>query len=167
MDLYHEMRKYRTGFDDEGNSRFSIPLEADEDGLLGRECPNDECATKYFKVSTEIPDAFRPMRRSRGGLFDISVEVKPGSLPAITRYVEEKRKEEVACGSCGYKYAVYGISLHCPLCGKGALREHLGRSCETVRILAREAEDIGAKYGKKVGEIILENAVEDVVSLSG
>ena len=30
VDLYHEMRKYRTGFDDAGNSQFSIPLKIDE-----------------------------------------------------------------------------------------------------------------------------------------
>jgi hypothetical protein len=28
----------------------------DEDGMLGRECPNEECQPKYFKMSTSIPD---------------------------------------------------------------------------------------------------------------
>ena len=35
QDLYRDMLKYRTGADEEGNSRFAVPLEADEDGLLG------------------------------------------------------------------------------------------------------------------------------------
>ncbi len=50
LDLYRDMLKYRTGSDAEGNSRFSVPLEADEDGLLGRECPSESCTPRYFKV---------------------------------------------------------------------------------------------------------------------
>jgi hypothetical protein len=56
MDIYHYMKKYRTGKSSEGHDLFSVPLEPDEDGMIGRECPNEECQPKYFKMSTSIPD---------------------------------------------------------------------------------------------------------------
>ena len=45
------MEKFRTGKSEEGHDRFSVPLQPDDEGMVGRECPNDECETKYFKVS--------------------------------------------------------------------------------------------------------------------
>jgi hypothetical protein len=51
--LFNDMKKYQTGHDEQGNPRFSVPLTADEDGLLGRECPAPGCALRYFKVSVE------------------------------------------------------------------------------------------------------------------
>jgi len=56
MDIFHDMKKYRTGKTEDGKDSFSIPLEKDQDGMIGRECPNDECQPKYFKISTTIPD---------------------------------------------------------------------------------------------------------------
>ena len=56
MGIFHDMKKYRTGRSPEGHDLFDIPLEADEDGMIGRECPNEECQPKYFKISTTIPD---------------------------------------------------------------------------------------------------------------
>jgi hypothetical protein len=56
MDIFHDMKKFRTGKSPEGHDLFSVPLEPDEDRMLGRECPNEECQPKYFKMSTSIPD---------------------------------------------------------------------------------------------------------------
>jgi len=54
MDIFHEMRKYRTGRTADGNDEFEVSLQADEDGMIGRECPNEDCEPKYFKVSLTI-----------------------------------------------------------------------------------------------------------------
>lgn len=51
--LFSDMRKYQTGYDEKGNPRFSVPLKADDDGLLGRECPATTCVLRYFKISIE------------------------------------------------------------------------------------------------------------------
>jgi len=48
MDIFHDMKKYRTGRSPEGNDLFNVPLKADEDGMIGRECPNEDCQPKYF-----------------------------------------------------------------------------------------------------------------------
>lgn len=56
MDIFSGMERYRVGFDEQGNSRFAIPLEADRNGLLGRECPQEQCSPKYFKISVRADD---------------------------------------------------------------------------------------------------------------
>jgi C4-type Zn-finger protein len=55
--LFSDIRKYQTGDDEQGNPRFAIPLKADDDGLLGRECPSTSCALRYFKISIEKDDS--------------------------------------------------------------------------------------------------------------
>ena len=51
--MFRDMKKYQIGVNEEGNPRFAVPLEADEDGLLGRECSNADCTLRYFKISVE------------------------------------------------------------------------------------------------------------------
>ena len=109
--------------------------------------------------------AFRPLQKPTGGFISVSVKVKRGALPSVRHYIEEKLKEEVTCDKCGYRYAVYGVSFHCPLCGKGSLTQHLTSSAATIRILAEESDRIANEHGRTVGDRLLGNALEDVVSL--
>lgn len=217
MDIFHDMKKFQTGKSPEGHDLFSVPLEPDEDGMHGRECPNEECQPKYFKMSTSIPDevskkgidfsqidvtcpycgtvdnmqhfrtksqiewiesmmfrdvektvqdmlsaTFKPTPR---GMFSITLTYKPGPLPSVRHYVEEKLRRSVVCDNCGYTYAVYGISFHCPLCGEGNLIQHLKRSAEVIRVLVEESERIGQERGQEVGQQMIGNALEDVVGL--
>jgi hypothetical protein len=53
---FHELGKFWAGKDAEGLDRFNIPLKPDEQGMVGRECPNERCETKYFKISLELPE---------------------------------------------------------------------------------------------------------------
>lgn len=220
MDLYHEMNKYRRGKSKDGSDQFNVPLTADEDGLIGRECPSEICQPRYFKISTKIPDDFpnipedfsqaamtcpycgiahnmqqfhteeqvewiksmitrdvfqtidNMFRKSlgsipshSGGLFSIKVSYNSGQLPSVRHYAEEKLKKIVVCDMCGYRYAVYGISFHCPLCGKGNLLQHVHTSAETIKALIDEEERITREKGSLVGHQLLGNALEDVVSL--
>jgi hypothetical protein len=217
---YDTMEQYRKGTTSKGHTQFSVPLLPDEDGFFGRECPNEDCDTKYFKIGRTIPEgmkdaaedfsqaeltcpycgtvenmqrfftqaqvdwiksmmirdvqkafgdmlenAFRPLRKNRGGMISVSVEVKRGSLPSVRYYLEEKLKQEVRCDKCGFRYAIYGVSFHCPLCGRGSLTQHLARSGATVRILAEEADRVSGEHGSDVGDRMLGNALEDVISL--
>lgn len=216
---YDTMEQYRAGRGAEGHDQFSVPLSPDEDGFFGRECPNDDCDTKYFKIGTKIPDAARHTAESfsqaeltcpycgtvesmqrfftqaqvdwiksmmirdvhkafgdmlecaiapqkfSGGFISVSMKLKRGALPSVRNYVEEKLKEEVTCDKCAFEYAVYGVSFHCPLCGKGSLVQHLKSSTATVRILAEEYDRIADQHGRAVADRLLGNALEDVVSL--
>src|SRR5258708_11890074 len=47
----------------------------------------------------------------------IGISVKPGALPAIATYEENRLKQRVVCPHCQAHYAVYGISFACPRCG--------------------------------------------------
>lgn len=214
MDIFHDMRRFRTGRDEDGIEHFQVPLKPDEDGLIGRECPNENCDPRYFKISLELPEqgepagelsqlelvcpycgtgghmqdfntkaqldwimsmvfrdaaravydtlkrAFRPHRQ---GL--ISIKVERGSLPSVRHYVEERLKQTVTCSGCQHRYAVYGLSFHCPWCGQGAIAQHLSQSVSTIRVLADEAERIGQTHGRQAEERMYGNAYEDVVSL--
>lgn len=48
---WHDMRPYHKGKDAEGHERFSVPLPTDEDGMVGRECPGEDCEPRYFKIT--------------------------------------------------------------------------------------------------------------------
>lgn len=220
MDIFQNMKKYRTGRSPEGNDLFNVPLQADEDGMIGRECPNEDCQPKYFKMSTIIPDkisekvqdfsnidvtcpycgtidniqhyhtksqiewirsmmfrdvtqtiqnmlktSFKPMSPTSKSMFSISIKYRPGHLPSVRHYVEEKLKRTVVCDNCGYNYAVYGISFHCPLCGEGNLIQHLNRSADIIKVLLEEHERISQEREQEVGQQMVGNALEDVVGL--
>lgn len=51
--LFRDMKKYQTGYNEDGDPRFSVPLKADEDGLLGRECAHLDCTLRYFKIGVD------------------------------------------------------------------------------------------------------------------
>jgi hypothetical protein len=179
LDIYQDMKRYHTSKTAEGQDTFAIPLEPDDDGMIGRECPNENCQPRYFKVSqrksedlndstpsrdltcpycgevanmqrfhtreqTEwvksmfvrdlklsvqniLGSSFRPIH-SRKSDFSISIEFKPGHIPNVRPYAEEKLKRIVQCDKCGKRYAVYGISYNCPFCGQGNLLLHSKRS---------------------------------------
>jgi len=220
MDIFNDMRKYRTGRSPEGNHLFSVPLKPDEDGMIGRECPKDECQPKYFKMSMTIPDeicekigdfsqidvtcpycgtidnmqhyhtrsqiewiesmmlrdvaktvqdmfksSFKPSPPTSKGMFSISITYKPGHLPSVRHYVEDRLKRTVVCDNCRYNYAVYGISFNCPLCGEGNLLQHLNRSADIIKVLLEEHERIGRERGPEVGCQMVGNALEDMVGL--
>jgi len=220
MDIFHEMKKYHTARSPEGYEQFNIPLKPDEDGMIGRECPIEDCQPKYFKIMTTVPNAmsekmqnfsqlditcpycgyaanmqlfhtesqiewiksmifrdaartvqnifkksFRTSPSSTKGIFSITLKFKPGPLPSVRHYVEQKLKTTVTCDHCGFQYAVYGISFHCPLCAGGNLTQHLSRSADIIRVLLEEHERISIEKGEEVGRQMLGNALEDVVSL--
>ena len=220
MELFHDMKRYSTGQSPGGDETFSVPLEPDEDGLIGRECPEEDCQPKYFKMSLSIPDdihetiedfsqmavtcpycgtvenmqhfhtesqaewiksmifrdvaksfqdmmgdIFKPTTHSSSGMFSVSIKYTPGSLPSVRHYVEEQLKQTVTCDNCGFNYAVYGISFHCPLCGEGNLIQHLERSARIIKVLLEEAAEVGKKRGQEIGEQMVGNALEDVVGL--
>lgn len=218
------MRPYLNGKNSEGQDMFSVPLPLDEDGMVGRECPSDDCQPRYFKIAprkenfnnnsqlgstAEIQEdtlfcpycgysanmqeyvtrdqlewlksmIIRDMARTvqnvfkgtfgsnqtfHGGLFSISLTYKPGTLPSVRHYAEKKLKRIIECDECGGRYAVYGVAVFCPHCGKGNLIVHLHRSVETVRALLDIKSDIEKVAGNEAGYQLLGNCLEDCVSL--
>lgn len=205
--------KYVTGFKGD-DPQFSVPLEADGDGLLGRECPADQCSPKFFKIAVPADDAddhltdasitcpycgtkepfqefhtqaqinythdlvqaemekaiVRSLRKSTRRLNSIRGPIQlratvTANLPTIRHYVEDKLKRQTTCEQCQGRYAVYGVSYHCPFCGGGALTNHLRESAATIRVLATEAANVGQRCGQDACDRMLGNAYEDAVTL--
>lgn len=216
MNIFDELSKYHAGNSPDGDEIFKIPFEPDTDGLIGRECPNDDCQPKYFKISNAIPDyikdfahtditcpycgevdnmqsfhtrsqvewiksmikrdmtkavqnaigsGLRSVPSKREEMISFKLSFRPSRLPDVRPYIEEKLKNEIICSNCDFRYAVYGISFYCPLCGKGSLVQHLETSSKIIGIMVEESEVISKKRGSRVGKQMIENALEDVVTL--
>lgn len=121
-------------------------------------------------VRRHIDDMFRRTlgslhSSSRGGFIQVRLEYKSGTLPSVRHYAEKELKRVVECDQCGRGYAVYGIALFCPLCGKGNLKVHLNRSFEIITSLMDAHDQIVEKAGKESGHHLLGNCLEDCVSL--
>jgi hypothetical protein len=46
-----DLNRYRIGEANDDSQTFSIPLEPDADGMVGRECPSADCQPRYFKIA--------------------------------------------------------------------------------------------------------------------
>lgn len=224
MEIFHDMKKYWEGKTPEGHDQFSILLRPDEDGMIGRECLDDECQPGYFKIfvaeseeekrekiekeesevlsqseiicpycgrrgdmqefhtkeqvewiksmierdllrsiQDTLEQALKPCRPRTGSF--LSIEFKPGRLPDVRHYIEEKLKRQVECNKCGQKYAVYGISFHCPFCGGGNIFIHFERSKQIILSLLDSGDVILERGGEEAFHHHLGNCIEDVVSL--
>lgn len=219
------MRQYFKGKSPEGHDMFAVPLPTDDDGMVGRECPQEDCQPRYFKITpreepsmddttkeaatdSELADrlycpycghqvgfhdfttrdqlewvksmmirdihrtiqdifsrSFRQSTSSGSSPFSIRLTYKPGSLPSVRHYAEKKLKRIVECDQCGSKYAVYGISISCPRCGRGNLRLHLQRSIEIIKALLEMKSAVVTQSGNEAGYHLLGNCLEDCVSL--
>jgi hypothetical protein len=223
MDIFHDIKRFWKGRTPEGHDIFIIPLRPDDERMVGRECPNDECRPRYFKIlvseskekepektKTKKKDetsqdifcpycghkgntrefhtreqiewirsmlerdmvrsiqdifrnAFRPIGPRTGSFF--SMEFKPGKLPNVRHYAEEKLKRKVTCNKCGQIYAVYGIAYYCPFCGGGNVLVHFERSKQILLSLLDSGEVILERGGEEALHHHLGNCLEDVVSL--
>jgi len=217
--MFHEMKKYQTN--ESGNIvHMSIPLIPNDEGMIGRECPNPECGPKYFQIGQHIPEGFlkneqefsyidltcpycgnvdnmqkfhteghakwiesmihrdmaitvqkmledsvKNFKPTSNSSVSLSMSFKPGRLPDVRYYTEEKLKRRVTCDNCGFHYAVYGISYHCPFCGKGNLILHLNRNVDITRVLIEESTRLQSEHGSDVAQRIIGNALEDVVGI--
>ncbi len=64
---WHDMRNYYRGKTPEGHESFHVPLQTDEDGMIGRECPDEDCEPRYFKIAPrEKPETSTKRNVSRG-----------------------------------------------------------------------------------------------------
>lgn len=188
-------------------NQISVPIQPDEDGFTGRECPNSDCEG-YFKIECgtglkgenlpchcpycghtashdqfwteeqveyaksvalrKITDAFHQDlkelefdHKPRGPFgIGLSLKVKPGRLPPIHHYREERLETEVVCSHCTLHYTVYGVFAFCPDCGLHNSFQILSKNLE----LAVKLLDIAVTAEADLAERLIENALEDCVS---
>jgi len=190
-------------------------IPPDEDGMIGRRCPNEECVPRYFKLKpgtgiTNQPDlrttcpycrasdeagAFHTSeqikyakglverqavdyvnrefegilggrrRKIGGGLFSITMELKPARLPNVWKPLEESLRRGLTCPGCSLNYAVFGLSEWCPDCGQSNFLVHVEQEANVIRRSLLDNVRRKDHAGIRVAVRDLENAVEDVVSL--
>lgn len=54
---FHEMSKYKKGKSPEGDDQFAVTLPSDEEGMVGRQCLDENCQPRYFKIDENIPES--------------------------------------------------------------------------------------------------------------
>jgi hypothetical protein len=84
------------------------------------------------KIQNALGSAFRPMT-SRGGMFSVSIEYKPGIPPRLHSYVEEQVRRTLICEACSRATAVYGATSFCPYCGPRNVRVRVRDEIEAQR----------------------------------
>jgi hypothetical protein len=112
-----------------------------------------------------LQDSVKNFKSSHNSTFSFELSFKPGPLPNVRYYTEEKLRRKVVCDNCGFQYAVYGVSFHCPLCGKGNLSVHLTRNVEITQVLIDESEKMLKDEKADIAQRMIGNALEDVVSI--
>lgn len=111
----HNIRK--TGLDE---YTFSISVPPDEDGMVGRDCPNDDCCPGYFKVrsGTGITDgqieAFCPYCRSAAEPSDFLTQSQIGYGKRIVereaaKGIERSLRDALRLGPSGWRKLADGL----------------------------------------------------------
>lgn len=90
-----------------------------------------------------------------------SLKVKPGPPIPIRYYREKQLETEVICSHCTLRYSVYGIFAFCPDCGQHNSLQILYKNLELVEKML----DLAASSETEVAERLIENALEDCVSV--
>ena len=170
-------------------SQFSISIPPDENGMIGRECPDTNCEG-YFKIELgtglkgehlpchcpycghrEGQDKFFTkaqvkyaesvvLNKVSGALLkDLKSKVSGKPTP-IRRYREEDLETEVVCDKCTLHYMIYGVFGFCPDCGIHNSLQILEKNFELTEKLLVIAEKQEASVSKQ----LIENALEDCVS---
>jgi len=98
--------------------------------------------------------------RPSGG-FGIGISMKVSGQQTPVRHYREKQLEtEVVCDKCTLRYMIYGVFGFCPDCGTHNSLQILKKNLELVdKMLV-----VGELQEQSVGQVLIENALEDCVS---
>lgn len=86
------------------------------------------------EVSRMFDDVFRPLQRTTGPI-QIGYERGRTELPPLLTYLEEGTVRERTCRGCGNRFAVFGIAIFCPFCGRRDGFESFTESIDAARSL--------------------------------
>jgi predicted nucleic acid-binding Zn-ribbon protein len=91
--------------------------------------------------------------------------MKPMSLPAVGRPVEEELRRDVRCAHCGLIHAVFGLATWCPDCGCDIFMAHVRAELEVLRHVLGAVESRKEMLGPRAAARDVENTLEDLVSV--
>lgn len=102
---------------------------------------------------------------TKGGLIDISLEMKSGHKPHVRRPYSDVLKRDLICPKCGLDHSVYGLATYCSDCGNDIFTTHI---LGEIQVIEHALEDIPRRedlLGERIAAKDLENALEDLVSV--
>lgn len=109
-----------------GHSDFITPAQLARveaaAGSIAEQYVHDELGKMFGSVFNKSSRR----RRSSGGLLSLEITYEPGSPPpirALPEVIEQEVRRVIPCPACGNRYAVYGASSFCPVCGPRAATE--------------------------------------------
>jgi hypothetical protein len=116
-----------------------------------------------------IKDAFgvgASGKRKMGGSF-VSMELsyKSGSLPHVTRPIEDEVRRDVVCPNCTLDQTLFGLATWCADCGEDIFLVHVAAELEVTRLMVGDVARREKSLGKRVAAKDLENCLEDAVSI--
>jgi hypothetical protein len=108
-----------------------------------------------------------PSRRKKlgGGLVSVELSYKPGTLPHVSRPVEEELRRDVVCPNCTLEHAVFGLAVWCADCGADIFMTHVTTECASLSAGLADVERRRQLLGARVAARDVENALEDIVSV--
>lgn len=108
-------------------------------------------------------DFNRSMKRTGGGLFELSMKVQrpKKSRPFAWR---EDLLRDIDCDICGRSYGVYAIGLYCPDCGAPNLKTHFQREAELIEQQIALAQEMSSRGKQELAYRLMGNAHEDVLT---
>jgi len=108
-----------------------------------------------------------PSRRRKvgGGLVSVELSYKPGTLPPVSRPIEEELRRDVVCPNCTLEHAVFGLAVWCADCGADIFMTHVTTECASLSAGLSDVERRRQLLGGRVAARDVENALEDNVSV--
>lgn len=102
---------------------------------------------------------------AKGGLFDVSLEMKPVRKPHVRRPYANVLRRDVVCPSCGLDQSVYGLATWCSDCGKDIFTTHVYGEIGIIEKALGDVPRREKEMGERIAARDIENALEDLVSI--
>lgn len=105
-------------------------------------------------------DARQFNRRQKPGFIQISLSVKPGSMPIMLPIdAASVMEQRLACEICNCHYAVTGAAFFCPACGHNSVVATFTQTIETVRQIVGQMTSVRTLLAANFDEDIAHNSV--------
>lgn len=102
---------------------------------------------------------------TKGGLVDISLEMKPIQKPYVHRPYSDVLRRDVICPKCGLDHSVYGLATYCSHCGSDIFTTHILGELQVIEHALADIPRRESLLGERIAAKDLENALEDLVSV--
>lgn len=171
-------------------SQLGVSIGLDDDGFYDRECPNDECLTKFkvdsedwsnifkdeavfcpcckeeapadhFFTSEHKEEAIEHARNLvRNTLTNALRNKSRKPIPKITLKAHEILNTKYQCEKCNSKYSIIGTAFFCPCCGSSSIIDTYQK---TIKKIEDSLTAINELKKSTADKDIIENTINTIV----